>query len=251
MLSPKSAKKLARLLRDNARGLIGDKELCGSLGDLAMECTEKELFKRIPTPFKAQVKQAILDAQCLEAEPSPFAESRTSRLFLRSDLQLARFLLKPHKSMRAMATVVAKPSFHYPWAFRLCRCQKSYQYAGIVTLLNGTEKPRQNSRAKALVQTRCVPIEDCLGNDICEIWENMLLRVKQLEFARRVLDGVRYHFVFGRRGGFISTPDRKTAPGKLVAISHALYEYVEGRNLSDVALKAQVKDLLSWLRTPS
>ena len=185
--------------------------------------------------------------ECLRPEDSPIVGMNFDEYYRK----VAAALLEPDvPTRRGLLSVICLPSFEVEWAARLLGSEKK-GYA----LARSIAETQIWSRATVPVAVRRVevPLAEELGVLLCEVWRKMLLRVRHPEHSGIGKDGVTYHFAAWAPGvGFMAgntwSPGSQTAPGKLVALSQLLYQYVENTDTGRRELIGEILQAAAWFR---
>lgn len=95
------------------------------------------------------------------------------------------------------------------------------------------------------------PLASELAALLCAVWQKMLLRVRHPKSSGIGMDGVTYHFASQWPGarfmaGMTWSPDKQTAPGKLVALSHLLCQYTEATDTERRKLVGAIHQAAAW-----
>jgi hypothetical protein len=256
MLSPKIEGRLNRLLAMRDKGVFTDEEFAARLGDLLTTDNIGTLLERCPPDLIGVVKKAIAldnrraaDNECLQPEASPLD---WLDIFDRYYRNVAELLLEPGKPRRqGLISVVCLPSFEVEWALRLIGSEeKGYSLA--LSVAEAQIWPSRGTSPIA-VKRRESPLAADLAVAVCEAWRKMLLRVRHPERGTGHLDGVTYHFAchgpgFNWMAGKTWSPEPQTAPGKLVALGHLLYQYVERDEPERSVLANEIRQAADWFR---
>jgi hypothetical protein len=235
MLAPNVSHQLKQLLEFLHRGLYTEHEFSVHLSTLVTRENAGDLLDFCPKEAIPSLRQAMataaqdaVDAESLAPEESVLQESpvATSYLFHVAEVLLERSAGAPLPGL----TVVCLPSFKEEWAVRV----RGSPVIGFKAILSeAMEKiwchPEPGS-IQARVKERA--LHDALAQGLCGVWKKVLLGTRHPRRARLGLDGVEYHFgyrdtVSGQLAGYTWSPEKTTVPGKLVAVSHALREYID------------------------
>jgi hypothetical protein len=256
MLNPEIARRVDRLLAAYAKGVFTEDELAENLGLLVTADNLSALADRLSPELLVALKRGIdhdnrrvADNECLHPPASPFDWVTVSGEYYRN---IAAALLEPDApKRRGLLSVVCLPSFEAEWALRLLGADNK----GYALALSVAEKQIWSSRTTAPVAVKQmeVPLTAELGALLCEVWRKMLLRVRHSQSVGIGLDGVTYHFAchgpgVGLMAGETWSPDSQTAPGKLVALSHLLYRYVEETDAGRSGLIGEIQQAVDWFR---
>jgi hypothetical protein len=90
--------------------------------------------------------------------------------------------------------------------------------------------------SSALVRVAEIPAD--LGPGICAAWKQVLLATRHRDDRHGVMpcDGTTYHFSYGSMAGHTWCPPDDIVPGKLVALSNALYDFAWSNESRDPVL---------------
>lgn len=256
MISPIISCRLERLLAGREKGLFSDDEFADHLGNLITADNLAELLERLPPNLLPIVKRGIafdnqraVDTEYLQPEKSPFD---WMPLFGSYYQNVAALLFESDTPQRrGLLSIVCLPSFEVEWALRLLGSDR----AGYSLALSIAEKQIWSSQAGTPVQVRRIEarLTAELAVSICAAWRKMLLRTRHATSGMIGLDGVTYHFAchgagVGWMAGKTWSPDSQTAPGRLVALSHLLYRYVEVSEEERTGLARDVQDAADWFQ---
>jgi hypothetical protein len=203
----------------------------------------------------------------LEPEDSPF--SPPLKLAIRAyELMVAKSLLEPAEVVfrstayrdpqKEIASLVCLPSFEPEWAL----CVAGERMSGFSVLLTEAKKNIWYSSRNpevgfpiAVSKSEGQLAAD-LGGAICDVWRKVLSQTrypKELQTSGRC-DGVTYHFAYwGVRGGSLLagkawSPAEESVAGKLVAVSHALRDYLGEAGPSRQQIVQTIEEHLAWLQ---
>ena len=103
-------------------------------------------------------------------------------------------------------------------------------------------------KAQAAIDARCeTPIDRLLAGRIIAVWKTMLMQTRYRDPPWTGLDGADYFFAMGVGSwpmtGHIWSPKEGTNPGRLVAISLAMYEVCKAANKDWTKLDGLTADL--------
>lgn len=215
-----------------------------------------EVLGRLPQKLVATVKDGIgrfyseiTDSEFLRPERSPF---ESVDIFDRYYRNVAEMLLESNSNKRrGILSVACLPSFEVEWAVRLLGSEKN----GYSLALNVAEtKIWNSSHTPQIVVKRAdaaIPAEH--ASLVIHAWQSMLLRVRHCPTGSAGLDGVTYHFgCHGPGAGWMAgktwSPDEISAPGKLVALSQLLYQYVEASEQLRGEMLSKIRDAALWFK---
>jgi len=195
----------------------------------------------------------------LEPENSPF-EARGEWRICAYEVAVARALLEPMQfecrgnHCDEIACIACLPSFQPEWAVWVAGNRKT----GFSVLLNEAEANIWYSAQLAdegpppasKVKLYTCPLPSDRAIAICDIWKGILSQIKHPEKPRLGCDGVYYHFSYWRPpssslAGKIWLPGKKTVPGRLAALGHALGSYAQDEPNRDVFMTV-IEDHLAW-----
>jgi hypothetical protein len=259
MLSPEISRRLGRLVASHKTGLFTDEEFAIQLGGLGSFVTTENintLLSQLPVELHGTVKRGIsldnqqaADDECLRPEDSPLDPLCNFGEYYR---KVTETLLESDESeRRSILSVICLPSFQVEWAVRLLGSERS----GYLLSLSVAETQIWCHSATTPVAVNCleVPLSRELAALMGVVWRKMLLCVRHPQSCRLGKDGVTYHFACHDLGvGFMAgktwSPNRQTAPGRLVAFSHLLYRYVEQDEAERTRLADEIQQAAEWFR---
>jgi hypothetical protein len=235
MLSPQVSRQLKQLLAFYEKGVFVEQEFSLRLASLVSQENAVDMLDALPPEALPRLKEAVVaaaqdavDADCLCPEESVLQENTViATYYLRvAEVLLERSAARPRPGL----TVVCLPSFEVEWALRVRGSAK----IGFTAILTEAEEKIWCHVAPRSIQVRAKQkaLDAGLGEALCEVWKQVLLRTRHPRRGRQGLDGVSYHFACSELGvgslaGRTWSPESATVPGRLVAISHALREYLE------------------------
>ena len=248
MLAPKIAQRVDRLLAMQEKQYLSQQEFDLHLGDLATADNVKDLIDYLPPEQAGGLKSAVsVDErratynECLHVEESPLDDmaNRYHRI-------VGELLLEATEARhRVRASVVCLPSFAVEWGLRLLGSEKT----GFTLALNVAEVQIWGSETSPVPVRRIVaPFSVDMAEGICDTWRKMLLRVRNPEMGMVGTDGIGYHFSCRRMAGKTWSPDKESAPGKLVALGHLLADYVESDYSRRVAVADDIRKHVDWFK---
>ncbi len=254
MLSPTVLRELTRLLESDQQGDICEQECRGHLGRLVTEENAKEVLEApaveaIPWLEEA-IKEAAVDAECLCPEESPFQERPIRAAY---HLRVADVLLAPSagRSRAYKTQVVCLPAFDVEWAVRVCGSAK----IGFTAILTKPDKQIWCHPEPQAVQVRTTqrPLDTSLAESLFAIWRRVLFRTRHPSQSRGGRDGVSYHFVYSGAwsvdlAGWTWSPPSGTIPGKLVALSHVLRDFLEASEEVEEQLRGELNSWIAKLK---
>jgi hypothetical protein len=241
MASKEIERQIKRVITYRDEGLITDQEVVARLGDLVNAAEFEELEQHIPAKLRKQVLRIAQDAECLRPESSPFDQF----FFHGYYAKLTAALLDGDKENRwGLLSAVCLPSFQAEWALQLLRDSGKNN-----SLLLSVAESRiwRSGSADVPVRRMQTEVSPELAALLQDAWHKMLLRVRHPEVGTAGLDGVRYHFSFRRMAGQTWSPRERTAPGRLVSLSHLLYQFVEEENGRD-RIEDEIRAAAMWFK---
>jgi hypothetical protein len=202
----------------------------------------------------------------LEPEESPFSSPRMAGLRA-YEVKVATSLLGAAEceteslavswQREETASLVCLPAFAPEWALWLVGARK----AGFWVLLIEADKniwysTRNDSgmlhSPSVTKRHNKLPME--LGTAICDIWSRVLSQTRYSKESQiAACDGIEYHFAYSRRSigsmaGKAWSPGETTAPGKLVALSNNLREYVQDGEHPNLQIVRRIEDQIAGLK---
>jgi hypothetical protein len=254
MLSPEIDRRFNRLLAFHEKGGYSDDELAFAFGTLATADNIGELLERLPSNLLEAVKRGIvldnrqaMGNDYLHPEASPLD---CEPLSIKYYQMVSQALLEPDLTpRRGRLWVVCLPSFQVEWALRLIGSDTG----GYSLAVSVAKTQIWDSQTVAPVEVKMIeaPLPTNVAAQVCRAWQKMLLRVRHPESNLVGKDGVGYHFAYhgpdiGRMAGKTWSPGSSTAPGKLVALSHLLYQYVEKEDGVRNGLLCEIQQAAGW-----
>lgn len=256
MLSTEIADRLDRLLAAREIGIFTNDEFATRLGSLLTSENLGAVLARLPPDIVVAVKEGIAqddrraaDVESLCPETSPFDCVDVFGNYYRN---VASALLEPGKhNRRGLLSVVCLPSFEVEWAIRLLGSEKE-GFSITRSVAETMIWSRQGLTPVAVMQVES-PLPAELAASVCEAWRNMLRLVRYPQSSAAGLDGVTYHFAcfepgMGWMAGTTWSPEDRTAPGRLVALSQLLFQYVEQGAKERSRLAVEIRQAADWLR---
>lgn len=254
MLAPEIARRLDWLLAIREKGVFTEDEFADHIGALITADNINTLMDRLPRDLVGAVKKGILfdsqqvvDNEYLQPEASPFDRVQISDQYYRN---VAEALLEPDQPKRqGLLSVICLPSFQVEWALRLIGSEKMGYF--LVLRVAATQIWSAHATSPIAVNQLETPLPAGLAVLVGGVWRKMVQRVRHPKNMRFGMDGVRYHFSCrgletGWMAGQIRSPKSQTAPGKLVALSHLLYRYVEQDESKREVLESEIRQAAEW-----
>lgn len=152
------------------------------------------------------------------------------------------------------AGVVCLPAFEPEWALRLVLDEDGEQYLLIQT--EAEEQIWDSDSAEIKVAHRELPFPKDIAESVCDVWLNMLRGARFPDSGWSGRDGVNYHFNYWGPEAFLVefcgrtwSPEKDTAPGRLVALADALRDFAITEHHGRPVLLRRVEAEVSWFQT--